>query len=75
MHHPRKGLKGFSLRCRGRSAGSRAVDRDQSDFFPIEKFLSQCGFQQTSGGGARALSSAGAPPQAVPPATNRGGKV
>ena len=34
MHHPKKGIKGFALRRRGRPAGSRAVDRNQTDLFP-----------------------------------------
>jgi len=66
-------LKGFSLRRPGRPQGSRAADRNQTDLFKIEKFLSQCGWEKLRLASERAL---GAPPQAVlPPATNRGGKV
>lgn len=66
-------LKGFSLRRPGRPAGSRAADRKQADLFKIEKFLAQCGWEQHRLASERAL---GAPPQAaLPPATNRGGKV
>lgn len=66
-------IKGFAFRRPGCPRGSCSADRNQSDFFPIEKFLSQCGWQKhrlaSERGGA-------APPQAaLPPATNRGGKV
>lgn len=66
-------LKGFSIRRPGRPVGSCAADRSQIDLFPIEKFLSQCGWQHGRLSSERAC---GAPPQAaLPPATNRGGKV
>lgn len=51
-------LKGFSLRRLGRPKGSRAIDCNQKDFFPVEKFLSQCGWQK--------------PPSAEAPAAQRG---
>lgn len=69
-------LKGFSLRRPGRPAGSRAVDRNQTDIFALDKFLAQCShakrYQKSRLASERAP---GAPPQAaLPPATNRGGK-
>lgn len=51
-------LKGFSLRRPGRPKGSCAIDRNQKDFFPVEKFLAQCGWQK--------------PPSAEPPGAQRG---
>lgn len=72
MRHSMKGIKGFAIRRPGRSLGSRAADRNQSDMFSVEKFLAQCGWANNRHASERA---SGAPPQAVPPATNRGGKV
>lgn len=73
MHHPKKGIKGFSLRRPGRPRCFRASDRNQADLFKFEKFLAQCGWEKLRLTSERA---SGAPPQAVlPPATNRGGKV
>lgn len=66
-------LKGFALRRPGRPAGSRSVDRNQSDLFPMDKFLSQCGWQKRRQASER--GSAAPPQAALPPATNRGGKV
>lgn len=53
-------LKGFSLRRPGRPVGSRAIDRVQSDLFPVEKVLSQCGWQNLRFPAAAARSAAGA---------------
>lgn len=66
-------LKGFSLRRPGRPLGFRVIDRHQSDLFPIEKFLSLCGWQKCRHASER--GSAAPPQAALPPATNRGGKV
>lgn len=40
------GFKGFPLRRRGRPVGSRCIDRDQFDLFPVEKLFSQCGLHK-----------------------------
>lgn len=53
-------LKGFSLRRPGRPVGSRAIDRVQSDLFPFEKVLSQCGWQNLRFPAASARSAEGA---------------
>lgn len=56
-------LKGFALRRPGRPLGSRAIDRHQSDFFPVEKLLSQCGWQKFRGEGEGCGGAAAAPPE------------
>ena len=66
-------LKGFSLRRPGRPSGSRAVDRNQSDIFALEKFLSQCGFKRGAASRPQRSEDVSAA-QPLPPATNRGGK-
>ena len=75
MHHQLKGIKGFSIRRRGRPAGSRALDQVHSDLFPVEKILSSCFWTPLRRATAGECASTAARGEAVPPATNRGGKV
>lgn len=51
-------ITGFAVRRPGRPLGSRVIDRNQSDFFPVEKFLAQCGWQE-----CRLWRASAAPPR------------
>lgn len=55
-------LKGFSLRRPGRPRGSRAADRKQTDFFPLEKVLAQCSWSKFWGAREGGGGAADAPP-------------